>query len=191
MADERDDLTLTKAAQLGDGDAFAELIRRHHGQVLALCRSMMPDADSAEDAAQEVFLKAYRSLKSFRGDAAFSTWLYRVGSNRCLDLLRSAGRAKSQSLDALLEDEGERIHALMSESGPERGAADAELVGRVLAALPENYRLILTLREVNGLDYNELCEALDCTLDAVKARLRRARAEFTEKLRHIEGTGRV
>ena len=185
------DQELIARAQRGDQDAFAELVRRHHSGVLALCRSMLGDDAAADDAAQDVFLKTYRSLKGFRGDAALSTWLYRVASNRCLDILRTAGRAKTQSLDALLEDEGERVQALVAQEGPERSAADAELVKRVLAALPEGYRLILTLREVSGLTYDELCETLDCSLDAVKARLRRARLEFAEKLRHIEGSDRV
>lgn len=185
------DSELVKRAQRGDDDAFAELIRRHHAQVLALCRSMMPDAASADDAAQEAFFKAYRSLKGFRGDAAFSSWLYRVASTRCLDLLRSASRAKAQSLDALLEEEGERVSALLAQEGPERSAADRDLAARVLAALPDGYRQILTLREVNGLSYDELCEALGCTLDAVKARLRRARLELAEKLRHFEPPGGV
>lgn len=185
------DQELIAAAQKGDNDAFAELVRRHHAGVAALCRSMLGDDAAADDAAQDVFLKTYRALKGFRGDAKLSTWLYRVATNRCLDLVRSQGRAKTQSLDALLEDEGARVEALIAREGPERPAADADLVARVLAALPETYRSILTLREVNGLTYDELCETLDCTLDAVKARLRRARLEFAEKLRHIEGTGRV
>src|SRR5690348_9660792 len=102
MTDETDQ-DLIARAQKGDDDAFAALVRRHHPGVATLCRSMLGDDAAADDAAQDVFLKAHRSLKSFRGDAKLSTWLYRVATNRCLDLLRAAGRAKTQSLDALLE----------------------------------------------------------------------------------------
>ena len=185
MGETISDFQLVARARAGDHAAFAELVRRHHGPIIALCASMLSDAAAAEDAAQETFLKAHRSLDAFRGDCAFSTWLYRIASNHCLDLRRKTARAKAQSLDALLEDEGERIQALTATSGPERSAEAAEMVERIMSSLPDAYRLILTLRELNGLDYKEIAEAMECSLDSVKARLRRARGEFLKHLRHF------
>ncbi|MBI3563908.1 MAG: sigma-70 family RNA polymerase sigma factor [Elusimicrobia bacterium] len=168
----------------GDQGAYAELVRRHHARVHGLCLSLVGPA-AAEDAAQEVFLKAYARLKDWRGDAAFSTWLYRVASNHCLDLLRKEGRRRSESLEALAEREGPRLERLFAESDSARSAEDADLVRRVLAELPEDYRVILTLREMEGLEYKELMAALDCSLDSVKAKLQRARRSFRDALRHI------
>jgi RNA polymerase sigma-70 factor (ECF subfamily) len=141
---------------------------------------------AADDAAQEVFLKAYDRLKDYRGDSAFSTWLYRVSSNHCLDMLRKESRRRSESLEALTEREGSRIERLFAEpDGAVRSSEDADLVRRVLAELPEDYRLILTLREMEGLEYKELMTALDCSMDSVKAKLQRARRQFRDVMRHI------
>lgn len=170
---------------------YAELVRRHHARVHGLCASMV-GASAADDAAQEVFLKAYGRLKDFRRDSSFSTWLYRVASNHCLDLLRREARRRSESLEALTEREGARLQALLAEpTSAERSLEDAELVRAVLARLPEDYRVILTLRELEGLEYTELMAALDCSMDSVKAKLQRARRSFREALRHILPPERV
>lgn len=169
----------------GSSGDYAELIRRHHARVHGLCASMV-GSSAADDAAQEVFLKAYDRLKDFRRDCAFSTWLYRVASNHCLDLLRRETRRRSESLEALAEREGSRLQALLAEpASAERALEDAELVRAVLARLPEDYRVILTLRELEGLEYTELMKALDCSMDSVKAKLQRARRSFRDALRHI------
>jgi len=175
----------------GDPAEYAELVRRHHARVFALCASLLGPS-AAEDAAQEVFLKAYERLADYRGDSAFSTWLYRVASNLCLDVLRRERRRRSESLDALTEREGARLERLLAEPGDAaRALEDVDLARRALAALPEDYRLILTLREMEGLEYKELMAALDCSMDSVKAKLRRARRSFREALRHILPSGDV
>jgi len=184
MDDKASDQDLIRSVLSGRQEDYAELVRRHHAKVMGLCLSMLGPAQ-AEDAAQEVFLKAYGSLSEFHGEAAFSTWLYRIASNQCLDMTRRAARKAEDSLDTLLEAEGDRIQALLAEPDKAQGEEARDLVGRVLALLPPEYRLILTLREVQGLDYKELMEALDCSMDSVKARLRRARQSFLEKLRHF------
>lgn len=189
--DEINDSELLKRVVSGDDSAYAELVRRHHGKVFGLCVSMLGNQTQAEDAAQEVFLKAYQSLSRFRGTSSFSTWLYRVASNHCLDLLRKESRQRSESLDALLEAEGDRIQRMITEPDGERRLEDVDLVERVLKTLPPDYRLILTLREVQGLDYMEIMEAMDCSMDSVKARLRRAREALEESLRHILGSKNV
>ncbi|MBI3554439.1 MAG: sigma-70 family RNA polymerase sigma factor [Elusimicrobia bacterium] len=181
------DEELIDRVRSGDDRAYAELIRRNHARIFGLCASMLGDRTSAEDAAQEIFLKAYQSLGKFGGKSAFSTWLYRVASNHCLDILRKASRRRAESLDAVLEEEGGRLERLLRAPDEERRAEDADLVERVLATLPPDYRLILTLREVQGLSYEEIMEAMDCSLDSVKARLRRARESLEDSLRHFLG----
>jgi RNA polymerase sigma-70 factor (ECF subfamily) len=161
-------------------------MRRYHERILRLCVSMLADPAEAEDAAQEVFLKAYRSLDRFRGDAAFSTWLYRIAANHCHDLLRKHPRGQTQSWEALLETAGRRLEQLLS-APPSAGLAaeQSDLVRRALAQLPPDYCIVLILREIEELSYQEMAQVLDCSLDAVKARLRRARAQFEQLLRHF------
>ena len=180
------DAELVERVRSGDDDAFAELIRRHHSRIMGLCVSMLHDASLADDAAQEAFLKAYRSLDKFRSDSAFSTWIYRIASNTCLDFLRKRSRERSESLEALTDSEGERVRDIFAAKPDDPvPAEDTDLLERVLAELPEDYRLILTLREIQGLDYKELADTLDCSLDAVKARLKRARQRVDQITRHF------
>ncbi len=180
------DLDLITRIKAGDTDAYAELVRRHHPKVIALCQSMLTNTAAAEDAAQETFLKVYSSLKDFRGDAAFSTWLFRIAANKCLDFKRKSARTRTTSLDFLLEEHGEGIQRLMAGPGPERSTEDAQLVEKILSCLPDAYRLILTLRELNGLTYQEIAQTMNCSVDSVKARLQRARRGFLGRLRHFE-----
>jgi RNA polymerase sigma-70 factor (ECF subfamily) len=175
------DRELIDSVLSGEREDYAELVRRHHAKVMGVCLSMLGDAASAEDAAQDAFLKAYQSLEDFQGDSAFGTWLYRIASNRCLDLLRQRARRAEAPLEAVKDEPRERSDA----------SEEKELVSRVFKRLPEDYRLILTLREIEGLSYTELTEVLDCTLDAVKARLQRARRAFQEELRHIQAPDSV
>jgi len=187
-----DDNELVAGVRAAEPEAFAELVRKYHSWVIALCSSVLRDRTLAEDAAQEVFLKAYQSLPEFRGASSFSTWLYRIASNHCLDLLRGLARRRTESWDALLELEGEGIQRLLAApADEERSREDADLARRVLTCLSPEYRLILTLREIQGLTYQEIAAALDCSLDAVKARLRRARRDFEGRLRHFLETQRV
>jgi RNA polymerase sigma-70 factor (ECF subfamily) len=180
------DAELVARAADGDDDAFAELVRRHHAAIRGLCLSMLDDAAEAEDAAQEAFLSAHKSLKRFQGKSTFGSWLYRIAANRCLDRLRRRKRDRSSSLDALLEEHGDAVeHLLGSEPDASLTQEQRDLVARVLGGLSPEHRLILTLRETQGLDYKELTETLDCSLDAVKARLRRARIAFEEIARHF------
>ncbi|MDE2039815.1 MAG: sigma-70 family RNA polymerase sigma factor [Elusimicrobia bacterium] len=175
-------MELVARVKAGDDGAYAELIRRHHPRIIALCRSLLPEA--AEDAAQEAFLKAYSALGDFRGDCAFSSWLYRIAANKCLDWRRRMGRSGARSLDAALEDPGAALR-LPAAPGPEPALADRQLLEAALGGLPRAYRLILTLRELNGLSYEEIAETMDCSLDSVKARLQRARRDLLERLRHL------
>lgn len=174
----------------GDRGGFAELVRRHHARVLGVCVSML-GSSAAEDATQEIFLRAYARLKDFRRDAALSTWLYRVAANHCLDALRRESRRRTESLDELARGEAPRLRGLLERPDGARGAEDADMVRRVLDRLPPDYRLLLTLREIEGLEYKELMAALECSMDSVKAKLQRARRMFREAVRHIIPEERV
>lgn len=147
--------------------------------------SLLRNTAEAEDAAQEIFLKAYRSLSSFQGNSSFSTWLYRISANHCKDLLRKRSRQRTESLDRLIEDSGDGVQLVEPSSDPAAARAASETVEMLLAGLSPDERLILTLREVQGLSYQEIAGALHCSLDAVKARLRRARVSLEEKARHF------
>lgn len=182
-----DDAAVVERVRAGDTEAYAFLVRRYHGKVFQLCYGMLGTAERAEDAAQEAFLKAFKRLSQFRGEAAFSTWLYRLTSNHCLDLLRSKTRQRTDSWDEMVETQGERAEALLqAPSGPEGPSAELrETVHLLLNELKPEYRVVLTLREMQGLTYEEIAETLDTSLDSVKARLRRARQQLAEKLRHV------
>jgi RNA polymerase sigma-70 factor (ECF subfamily) len=172
-------------------DAYEALVRRYEAKVRRLCISMLSDPSDADDAAQEIFLKAYRSLDRFRGASSFSTWLYRIAANHCRDRLRARAREAAESWEALIEEQGDRIERLLSTPQETDTSGEADLVRRVLAQLSPDYRLILVLREVEGLSYEELADTLQCSLDAVRGRLSRAREDFEERFRHFLGSDHV
>ena len=164
-------------AKGGDQDAFAELVTAHQDRIYTLCLRMTGDREDAQDAAQEAFLNAWRGLASFQGDSSFSTWLYRLASNACIDLLRKRKRRQ----------EGEAPHSLDDEAAgwPEPaapGAGPEEELERELRALPDHQREILVMREVSGLSYQEIGELLSLDLGTVKSRLARARLALKKRL---------
>lgn len=170
----------------GNRDAYAELVRRYQARIIRLCASLLRHEKDAEDAAQEVFVKAYQSLGSFQQSASFYTWLYRIATNHCLSALRNKGRRMTESLDSLLEAEGDQVAALFSSQPDFRDSLQAkELLTKLLDSLRPNYRAVIVLREVEGLSYEEIGRVLACSVDSVKAQLRRARQEIEEKLRHF------
>lgn len=179
------DAELARRAAAGDGDAFAELVRRHAPRVRALCAATLGGPGEAEDAAQETFLKAHRSLARYSGAASFGTWLHRIAVNHCLDLLRAAGRRRSDSLEALLEADSVALGRALSEPSSAQALEDRDTVFRLLSRLPPEQRLALTLREADGMTYEEIAAAMSCSLDSVKARIKRARAELLELSRHF------
>jgi RNA polymerase sigma-70 factor, ECF subfamily len=165
-------------------------VRSYHKKVLGYCLSMLNNRTDAEEAAQDIFVKAYQALARFKGDSSFSTWLYRITANHCLDILRKRNRRKTVSWDALVEKEGERMHALLSST--DTGASrleDRQMADRILSTLTEDHRTVLTLREQDGLEYQEIAEILNCSLDAVKGRLARARKQVQERLAQVLESG--
>lgn len=169
---DNDDVKAVRAVLAGDRDSFAFLVRAHQGKVLSLCLSLLRSSAAAEDAAQDIFLKAYKNLSGFRFDARFSTWIYRISYRHCLDLLKAAKRRREEALDVLPET------AAREDTGD-------LAVESLLEGLPADYRLILTFREIQGLSYDEIAAAMGTSLDSVKARLRRARQALQESARHF------
>ncbi len=166
---------LIARCQAGDEAAFEALVRMHEKRVYALCRRMCRSEDDALEAAQDAFLAVWRGIGSFREDAAFSTWLYRLATNACLDLLR---REKKRSLDVSLDDEEARLDPVDAAPQPEEAALRAEtrrMVREGLYALPDDYREVLLLRETEQLSYQEIADITGLELGTVKSRISRAR----------------
>ena len=170
---------LVRRALAGDRGAFGALVERHQRRTYNLALRMLGREDDARDATQEAFLTAFRKLASFRGDAAFSTWLHRVTVNACYDLLRRSARAP---LTARAEDEPR------PEPGPPvpdhaEAAAGSVDVRRALLRLPPEHRAVLVLHDVQDLPYEEVAQALGIPVGTVKSRLHRARVALGRELR--------
>ena len=175
---------LIEAAR-GEDSAFEVLVRRHYEKTFGLCWSLLHDHAAAQDATQEIFIKVYRRLESFQKNASFSTWLYRVAANHCLDILRKNRRERREPLETFLDRE--------AAATPQAAASleTSDLIEKALNRLSPQERLILTLREAQGLSYEEIAQTLECSLDAVKARLKRARQGLKEEARHFLEPGSV
>lgn len=183
---------LLDRARAGDPGAFETLVRRYQGWVFTLALRMLADRAEAEDVAQEIFLKAYRGLKRFRGESRFSTWLYAIASHHCLNHLAARRRRPqhdgpgSARPNPALEDRPALVDRL-ADPAPRADAllerADrARLVQAELANLTEEHRIILILRDIQGLSYEEIAEALRLELGTVRSRLHRARMEMKARL---------
>lgn len=168
--------------QQGDETAFEALIRLHEKKVYTLCRRMCRDEEDALEAAQDTFLAVWRGIGSYRADAAFSTWLYRLATNACLDLLR---REKRRGGEVSLDDEEARLDPADTAPQPEEAAEREEtrrMVREGLYALPDNYRQVLVLRELEQLSYTEIAEAAQLDVGTVKSRISRARTALRNYL---------
>jgi len=163
------------AARRGDQDAFEKLVRLYEKRVLALTQRMCKNPEDAAEAAQEAFLAAWQGLKNFRGESSFSTWLYRLASNACVDLLRREGRRQAA---VSLDDEDVNLDIPTSIPSPQEEAERRELGEQIeagLRALPPEYRAVLVLREVHQLRYEEIAGSLGLDLGTVKSRISRGR----------------
>ena len=177
-------------ASKGDAQAFSELVRKYERLVYNLSYQASGNADDAFDISQEVFIKVYRSLRKFRGDCRFFTWLYRITMNTVKDYLRTQKRKKTVSLsDYDEEDEnspGTRdIPDDTAEADPEEMTERKErraLVRQAIAQLSEDHRIIITLRDMEGYSYEEIAEMLELEIGTVKSRLNRARQAIKEYL---------
>lgn len=170
----------------GDNRALNTIITDISRPVYRFCLSMLADAALAEDAAQDTLVKICSELESFEGRSKFSTWVYRIASNRCIDLLRRRKTRSEDSLDALAEARGGE-NALPSGSGEAETSrlADKLLVEAAMAKLEPQQRSLLALREVSGLSYDEIAEILAIPSGTVKSRIFRAREELLLVLRGL------
>ena len=180
------DQQLVQRAQRGDLRAFDLLVLKYQGRIGALVSRYIADAGEVEDVTQEAFIKAYRALSKFRGDSAFYTWLYRIAANAAKNHLVAKGRRPGA--DATIEDaEAFEDGGLVSETGsPEAMAMGDELalvVEQALQSLPEELRAALTLRELEGLSYDDIAEVLGCPVGTVRSRIFRAREAIDERVR--------
>ena len=168
------------AAQKGDQEAFAALVRLYEKRVLALTTRMCKNPADAEEAAQEAFLSAWQGLPFFRGDASFSTWLYRLASNACVDLLRREGR-RQNAAGPSLNDEEAQLEVRDPAPSPQERAEQAELREQIeagLQALTPDHRQVLILREMHQLSYDEISQVLDVDVGTVKSRINRGRKQL-------------
>ena len=176
---------LIRRAKNGDHDAFGQLVLAHQNKVYTLCVHMVTNREEAEDLAQEAFLKAWRSLSSFQEESSFATWMHRLTTNVCLDHLRKQARRQNISTAVSLDDEESNWTEPADHSqDPQQKLEQQEqrqLLTKALQELPEHYRRLIVMREVSGLSYQEIADALNMDLGTVKSGISRAR----ERLRKI------
>ena len=189
MTQDDSDQQLVERVQAGEKAAFDLLVRKYQHRVLKLVSRFVSDAAEAEDVAQEAFLKAYRALASFRGDSAFYTWLYRIAINTAKNALVS-NRRRPVDFDLDLQDpEQYDRHARLKEGDTPEGVLLTEeirnVVERAMEQLPEDLRTAIVLRELEGLSYEEIAEAMDCPVGTVRSRIFRAREAIDKKLKPL------
>ncbi len=171
---------LVTRAKRGDQNAFAQLVEANQNKIYSLAYRMAGNPEDAADLAQEAFLRAWRTLPSFQGDSSFSTWLYRLTSNLCIDFLRKEKRRKTAATVTSLDDEESAAPTDVPDHrfNPEEELERKELrhaVGQALLKLSDEHRQVLILRELDGLSYAEIAERLELGEGTVKSRIARAR----------------
>src|SRR6202162_5697357 len=188
MGDREVDHQLVERAQRGDKRAFELLVIKYQRKLARLLSRFIRDASEVEDVTQEAFIKAYRALPSFRGDSAFYTWLYRIGINTAQNYLVSRGRRAPtvtgvDSEEAEGIEEGDQLRDLNTPENQLISRQLAETVNQTLQELPEELRTAITLREIDGLSYEEIAQIMSCPIGTVRSRIFRAREAIAEQLR--------
>lgn len=193
MSDREIDLQLVERVRQGDQRAFGILVEKYQRKLLRLLSRMVRDQHEIEDIAQEAFIKAYRALPQFRGDAAFYTWLYRIAVNTAKNYLSTRGRSMPTVSDQAMNDDDEPDERLVAQdiSTPETELLSKQVaiaVNQAVDALPKELREAITLREIEGMSYEEIADTMACPIGTVRSRIFRAREAIATKLRPILGT---
>ncbi len=195
MGDREIDQQLVERAQRGEKRAFELLVVKYQRKLGRLLTRFIRDAAEVEDVTQEAFIKAYRALPSFRGDSAFYTWLYRIGINTAKNHLVSRGRRAPTSTE-FNSEEAENFEdgdQLRDYNTPENELISKQIIATVNLAmddLPEDLRTAITLREIDGMSYEDIAAIMNCPIGTVRSRIFRAREAIAEKLRPQLGTSK-
>ena len=184
------DQKLVEKAQKGEKRAFGILVEKYHKKLTRLLARMVRDQSEIEDIVQDSFIKAYRAINNFRGDSAFYTWLYRIGINTAKNHLVSLGRRPKAMNDVEIEDvenfeDGQELRNLET---PENSMMTKEIVTTVndtIESLPDELKEAISLREMDGLSYEEIAELMQCPIGTVRSRIFRAREAIAEKLKPL------
>jgi RNA polymerase sigma-70 factor (ECF subfamily) len=185
------DTDLVKRVQKGDKKAFDPLVIKYQQRIANLVSRFIRDQDEVLDVTQEAFIKAYRALPNFRGDSQFYTWLYRVAINTAKNHLATLSRRPPQGdIEAEIAEQMDMGTRLKEQETPERLAEEADLKAVILESidkLPEELKTALTLREIDGLSYDEIAEAMDCPIGTVRSRIFRAREAVDKAIKPLMG----
>ncbi len=192
MSDRELDQVLVERAQQGDKHAFELLVSKYHRKLGRLLSRMVRDAAEVEDITQEAFIKAYRALPGFRGESAFYTWLYRIAVNTAKNYLVAHKRmpvaSDVQAEDAENYEDGDLLRDIATPEAELQTKQIAKAVNEAVDALPEELRTAITLREIEGMSYEEIAQMMDCPIGTVRSRIFRAREAIAEKIRPMLGT---
>jgi RNA polymerase sigma-70 factor (ECF subfamily) len=182
-----DDLTLVRLAQKEDMRAYDALVRRYQERIYATVYHMTSNHEDANDLTQETFIKAFRALKSFKGDSSFYTWIYRIAVNKTINFLKQRKNRVQMSLNDMdfnAENDPDLV-ALVSEKTPRRDLSLSELQEKLNAALlklSEHHRMVVTLHDIQGLSHDEIGKIMDCNVGTVRSRLFYARQQLQAHL---------
>ncbi len=183
------DQALVERVQQGDKKAFDILVLKYQHRIIKLVARFVRNSDEVQDVAQEAFIKAYRALKNFRGDSAFYTWLYRIAINTAKNYLVSAGRRATESaIDAQDAEQYDSGDWLREYATPEKELLAAEIkrvIYKSINDLPSDLKEAITLREMEGLSYEEIAEVMDCPIGTVRSRIFRAREAIDNQLKPL------
>ena len=193
MGDREVDQQLVERAQRGDKRAFELLVMKYQRKLGRLLSRMVRDPGEVEDVTQEAFIKAYRALPNFRGESAFYTWLYRIAINTAKNYLVALGRrapttTEFDNEDAESFDDAEALRDTATPENELMGREVAAAVNKAVDSLPEDLRTAITLREIEGLSYEEIAGVMNCPIGTVRSRIFRAREAIAAELRPLLGT---
>jgi RNA polymerase sigma-70 factor, ECF subfamily len=195
MSDREIDRQLVARAQQGDKQAFGLLVEKYQRKLARLLSRFIRDPAEVEDVTQEAFIKAYRALPAFRGDSAFYTWLYRIGINTAKNYLMAMGRRAPTSTEVEADeaegfDEGEQLRDINTPESVLLSSEIAQTVNSTIENLPEELRKAIQMREIEGMSYEDIAQAMDCPIGTVRSRIFRAREAIAEQLRPLLDTGK-